>query len=68
MKLEFGFGKGIQTVEVPDKNLMDVLVSNPMEHERRGADAVRYALEHPIGTGYLRDLVRPGMKVVIVTR
>ncbi len=67
MKLEFGFGKGIQTVEVPDKNLMDVLVSNPMEHERRGADAVRYALEHPIGTGHLRDLVRPGMKVAIVT-
>ena len=67
MKLEFGFGKGIQTVEVPDKNLMDVLVSNPMEHERRGADAVRYALEHPIGTGHLRDLVLPGMKVAIVT-
>ena len=67
MKLEFGYGKGVQTVEVPDKNLVDVLVSNPMEHERRGADAVRYALDHPIGSERLSALVRPGLKVVIIT-
>ena len=28
MKLEFGFGTGVQTVEVPEKNLMGVLMSN----------------------------------------
>ena len=67
MKLEFGYGKGVQTVEVPDRNLVDVLVSNPMEHERRGADAVRYALDHPIGSARLSELVRPGQKVVIIT-
>ena len=56
MKLEFGYGTGVQTVEVPDRNVMDVLVSNPIAHERRGEDAVRWALDHPIGAPKLRTL------------
>lgn len=67
MKLEFGYGNGVQGVEVPDKNLMGVLLSNPMEHRHHGPDAVRCALEHPIGAPKLRELVKPGQKVVIVT-
>ncbi|MDO4616778.1 MAG: nickel-dependent lactate racemase [Lachnospiraceae bacterium] len=67
MKLEFGYGKGVQTVEVPEKNLMDVLMSNPMEHARRGEEAVKYALENPIGAPKLKDTVKPGQKVVIIT-
>ena len=34
MKLEFGYGVGVQTVELPEKNLIGVLKSNPMPHER----------------------------------
>ena len=67
MKLSFGFGNGVQEVEVPDKNLMAVLMANEMEHERRGEDAVRYALAHPIGKGLLRDEVHPGEKIAIIT-
>ena len=67
MKLEFGYGKGVQVVEVPDQNVIDVLVSNPMEHERRGAEAVKYALENPIGAPKLGELVKPGQKIVIIT-
>ena len=67
MKLEFGYGKGVQIVDVPDKNLMDVLVANELEHERRGADAVDYALANPIGTPKLGALVKPGQKIAIIT-
>ena len=67
MKLEFGYGKGTQIVDVPDKNLLGVLESNEMEHERRGADAVEYALENPIGSERLKTLVRPGQKIAIIT-
>jgi len=67
MKLEFGYGHGVQTVEVPDRNLAAVLTSNPMEHARRGEAAVRYALQNPIGAGPLRELVKPGQKIAIVT-
>ena len=66
MKLEFGYGTGVQTVEVPDRNVMDVLVSNPIAHERRGEDAVRWALDHPIGAPKLRTLAKPGQKIAII--
>ena len=67
MKLSFGFGDGVQEVELPEKNLIATLMANEMEHERRGEEAVRYALAHPIGKGLLRDEVHPGEKIVIVT-
>lgn len=67
MKLEFGYGNGIQSVEVPDKNLMAVLTANEIDHERRGSDAVDYALEHPIGSPKLSTLAKPGMKVAVIT-
>ena len=67
MILEFGYGNGIQTAEVPDSCVQAILLSNEMEHERRGADAVRYSLEHPIDSPRLRDIAKPGEKIVIVT-
>ena len=67
MRMEFGYGKGIQTVEIPDKNLLAVLTANEMEHERRGADAVDYALEHPIGAPRLRETAKKGQKVAVIT-
>lgn len=67
MEIEFGYGKGIQTVKLPDKNVSEVLYANVMEHERTGREAVEWALQHPIGTPVLRELVKKGQKVVIVT-
>ena len=67
MKLEFGYGSGVQTVEVPEENLLAVLESNPKEHLRRGEEAVRYALANPIGAPLLRNIVKAGQKIAIVT-
>ena len=67
MKLEFGYGLGVQTVDVPEKNLLAVLESNPVAHERRGEAAVRWALANPIGAPLLRQKVQKGEKIAIVT-
>lgn len=67
MKLEFGYGSGVQTVELPDQNVLDVLVSNPIVHARTGTGAMRAALDAPIGTPKLRELAKPGQKIVIIT-
>ena len=66
MKLEFGYGNGVQIVEAPEKNVMGVLLANPAAHARHGEAAVRFALEHPIGAPRLREGVRPGQKIAIV--
>ncbi|POP35012.1 DUF2088 domain-containing protein [Lactonifactor longoviformis] len=67
MKISFGYGKSVQEAEIPERNLIAVLESNPMTHDRRDAEAAAFALEHPIGTPRLRDMVRAGQKVAIVT-
>jgi len=66
MILEFGYGQGSQKIEVNEKNIIKVLHANEMKHEHRDAEAVKYALEHPIGAPLLKECVRPGMKVAIV--
>ena len=66
MRLEFGYGSGLQTVELPEKNLLAELTANEMEHLRTGSDAVEFALDNPIGAAPLEALVRPGQKIAII--
>ncbi len=66
MKLDFGYGTGVQTVEIPDKNLLGVLTANDIQHELGGEAAVRYALQNPIGAKRLRELAKPGQKIAII--
>ena len=66
VRLAFGFGTEMQTVTLPAKNLLGVLVANEMEHPLRGEAAVRAALQTPIGAGRLRETARPGQKIAIV--
>ena len=67
MKLEFGFGTGVQEVIVNDSNVMDVLHANEIEISLQGEEEVRRALQHPIGASFLREVVHPGETIAIVT-
>lgn len=67
MVLEFGFGTSTQVVEVPEKNLMGVLHANSVETDLTGEAEVRRALENPIGSPRLREIVKPGEKIAVVT-
>ncbi len=67
MKLSFGFGTSTQEVEVPEKNLMGVLHANEVKTDLVGEEEVRRALAEPIGSPRLRDIVKPGEKIAIVT-
>lgn len=67
MKLEFGFGTGTQTVEVRDDCLLGVLHANEVKSDLTDADAVRAALDAPIGAPPIEQVVRAGETVAIVT-
>ena len=67
MKLQFGFGTGVQEADVPERNLLGVLHANEVPLELTGEAEVRRALEAPIGSPRLRELVHPGETVAIVT-
>ena len=67
MKLEFGMGAGVQIVDVPEKNLMGVLMSNDVPKGLMNEEEVVRALENPIGTPCLKEIVKPGEKIAIIT-
>lgn len=62
-----GFGAGVQTVTLPEENLLAVLEENPAETVLTGTAEVERALCEPIGSPSLRDIVCPGETVAIVT-
>ena len=67
MKLTFGFGHTVQEAEVPEENLLGILLPNKAEHPYTGAEAVKKALEAPVGTPRLRDIVHPKEKIAVIT-
>lgn len=67
MKLYIGFGTGKQELLLPDASVMDVLHENPVEITLRGEKEVRRALREPVGTPRLKDIVRPGEKIAVIT-
>lgn len=67
MKIKLGYGTGFQSAEVPEKNILKLLEPNEITCKGSPASIVRDALANPIGTPALRDIVKPGEKVVIIT-
>ena len=67
MKLSFGFGTGTQEVSVPEQNLIGVLHANDVSVSCTGEAEVRRALTAPIGSPRLREIVKPGETVAIIT-
>ena len=66
MNYELGYGKGIQKIEIPDANLMGVLLPENAAAERSEDQEVLRALEEPIESLKLREIIRPGEKIAIV--
>ena len=67
MQMELGFGAGVQSLNIPDQNLLGILTPNPVEKGLTGADEVLRALQNPIGTPPLKEIVKPGEKIAIIT-
>ena len=67
MKIELGFGNGTQTVDVPCANYAGTLKANPVSTDLTGEDEVKRALREPIGSPRLRDIVKPGEKIAVIT-
>ena len=67
MKLEFGLGTSTQVVEVPEKNLIGVLRAKPAPAIASEEEEVRRALREPVGAPPLRQVVRPGEKIAVIT-
>lgn len=67
MELSFKIGTRTQTVNLQEEMFLGSLEPNEVSVSRTGEEAVRDALMHPIGTPVLREILRPGETVAIIT-
>ncbi|WP_195276823.1 nickel-dependent lactate racemase [Anaerotruncus rubiinfantis] len=65
--IEIGYGMKPQMVAVEEHRLLGILKPNAVAVERTGRAAVDSALQCPVGSPRLRELVKPGMRIVIIT-
>ena len=67
MIVQLPYGKENLELSIPDRHFLQTLLPNEVQTDLVGTEEVIRALEHPIGTERLKDLVSPGQKVAIVT-
>jgi nickel-dependent lactate racemase len=67
-KIDFFYGKGTLPLEIPDDRLNGVLLSRAHDFKSEGSesDIVRRALENPIGTPRLCDLVKGKKNIILL--
>ena len=69
MDFQLPYYKGTLPLHVPDQNLAHVLVNKAEQFraDKPEGDVVREALDHPIGTPPLREMVQGKQKVLVIT-
>ncbi len=67
MKIEIGYGTKPQTLKIPSERILDILYPNPLSDVPDEPAILREALNCPIASAPLSDLVRGRQKVVIIT-
>jgi len=67
MEYSLKFGKGKLKLNIDDKNIIGVLTPNEIKLGLTGIAEVKRALENPIGSEILKDIVKAGEKIAIIT-
>ncbi len=67
MQVLLGYGKEKIDISIPDEKYAGTLVPNHVELDLTGEEEVIRSLQNPIGSPKLRDIVKPGEKIAIIT-
>ncbi len=67
MRISLGYAKEKIEVNIPEKNLQGILAPKAPQASLSEEESVHQALLNPIGSPLLKEIVKPGEKVVIVT-
>lgn len=67
MNFKYGYGKGYKEFSIDDRNILMEMRQNPVNVGLTGAAEVARAMENPIGSKKLSEIVKPGEKTVIIT-
>jgi nickel-dependent lactate racemase len=65
MRIEIAYGKGRETVEIPDQNLGEIVHPNELPHVDE-ASVLRHALENPVGSPSLPEFLKDAGSVLVI--
>lgn len=65
MNIQLGFGKEKVGVDIPF--VQAILKPNNIKKEQTGIEEVKHAIQHPIGSERLKDIINEGESVCIIT-
>ena len=68
MEFQIKYYKNLVSFHIPDENVLEEINPNEVPFVESETGEVKRALENPFDTPKLRDIVKPGEKIVIVTR
>ena len=66
MQIQLPYGKMTLPIDVPDNNLIDVVLPREIIQPERSESIIKGALHNPLGTDRLSDMASAGDKVAIV--
>jgi nickel-dependent lactate racemase len=64
--ISFAFGHGVSELEIPEKNLSSLILPSEPDKKEDGALLIRKALENPINSRRLSELVNPDSRIAII--
>ena len=67
MEFQIKYYKNLVSFHIPDENVLEEINPNEVPFVESETGEVKRALENPFDTPKLRDIVKPGEKIVIVT-
>jgi nickel-dependent lactate racemase len=67
MKMNLNFGKKVLECDIPDENVLEILQPRHSAPEGTPGEIMKKALSNPIGTPVIKEIVKPGEKVAVIT-
>jgi nickel-dependent lactate racemase len=64
--IPLAFGSGISELNIPEKNISSIILPSELEIKKEGAFLIRKALQNPIKSRQLSEIVNPNSKIAII--
>ncbi|AKJ38420.1 nickel-dependent lactate racemase family protein [Methanosarcina barkeri] len=64
--IPLAFGSGILKLDIPEKNISSIILPSELEITEEGASLIKKALENPIKSKRLSEIVNPDSRIAII--
>ncbi|WP_155399229.1 lactate racemase domain-containing protein, partial [Methanosarcina mazei] len=65
-KIPLAFGNGFSELSIPEKNFSSIILPSEPEEKEDGALLIKKALENPVKSRRLSEIVNPDSKISII--